>query len=93
MGMPEGDKRQVTANVGHIREVNSAAKMHGLGQFYYSMPIEFKKNEFEQKMLGYLHQNDWTNSLKMDNFTGTNAHTVNKLKEFTKLTDQYNKWI
>jgi len=90
MGM---DPRQITANVGHIKPPNKSAAIHGLGRLYYSMPIAYRKNEFEQKMLGNLNKRGWTNHLKMDDFCDHHAENIKKLKEYSKLTEQYNKWI
>jgi len=68
--------------------------MHrGLDKYYYSIAISYRKNEFEQKMLANLHKSSWANSLKLLDFTDQHERNLQTLKEFSKLTEQYNKWI
>ena len=44
------------------------ALIHGLNRHYYSIGINYRKNELEQKMLLNLHKKDWTKGLTLDNF-------------------------
>lgn len=69
------------------------ARAHGLDKYYYSIAINYRKNEFEQKMLANLHKSSWFNSLKMSNFTEQHETNVKQLEEFSKLTTLYNSWI
>jgi 26S proteasome regulatory subunit N11 len=45
------EPRQTTSNVGHLHKPSITALIHGLNRSYYSMPISYRKNELEQKML------------------------------------------
>lgn len=69
------------------------ARAHGLDKYYYSIAINYRKNEFEQKMLANLHKQSWFQSLKMSNFADQHEENVKQLKEFSKLTTLYNNWI
>lgn len=44
-------------------------------------------------MLFNLHKSSWANSLKLSDYTTQHEMNVKKLKEFSKLTALYNKWI
>jgi 26S proteasome regulatory subunit N11 len=44
-------------------------------------------------MLFNLHKNNWSNSLKLSDFTTQHELNITKIKEFSKLTTLYNKWI
>lgn len=45
------------------------ALIHGLNRHYYSLAIDYRKNELEEKMLLNLHKKDWTHGLSLQNFT------------------------
>jgi hypothetical protein len=55
--------------------------------------INYRKNEFEQKMLANIYKSSWSGSLKLTDFTTQHDENVKKLKEFSNLTALYNKWI
>jgi hypothetical protein len=57
------------------------------------MVINYRKNEFEQKMLANIYKSGWSNSLKLTDFTTQHETNVKQLKEFVHLTALYNKWI
>jgi 26S proteasome regulatory subunit N11 len=38
----------------------------GLNKYYYSININYKTNELEQKMLLNLYKNKWNNALKLN---------------------------
>jgi len=44
-------------------------------------------------MLGNLHKSGWSNHLKLSDFADSHKTNVDKLKEYERLTDLYNKWI
>merc|ERR1711937_710693 len=50
------EPRQTTSNVGHINKPSIQALIHGLNRHYYSMPIVYRKNELEQRMLLNLYE-------------------------------------
>merc|ERR1712125_314837 len=87
------EPRQTTSNVGHISKASIVALTRGLNKYYYSIVINCKKNEFEQKMLLNLNRENWTGSLKVPQFTDQHTTNIDALKRMSKLTDDYNKWI
>ena len=59
------EPRQTTSNLGHINKPSIVALTHGLNKYYYSIVINYRKNEFEQKMLLNLNKENWSGSLKV----------------------------
>jgi len=41
------EPRQTTANIGHLVKPSAIAKAHHLDRAYYSIPINYRKNDFE----------------------------------------------
>ena len=69
----------------------SQALIHGLNRHYYSLAINYRKNELEQKMLLNLHKKSWIDGLKLSNYAdhcNTNESTV---KDMLELAKNYNK--
>ena len=55
------------------------ALIHGLNRHYYSITINYRKNELEEKMLLNLHKKKWTDGLTLQRFdthSKTNEQTV-----------------
>ncbi len=44
------EPRQVTSNIGHLQKPSIQALIHGLNRHYYSIAINYRKNELEQKV-------------------------------------------
>lgn len=63
------ESRQTTSNIGHLNKPNIQALIHGLNRHYYSIAINYRKNELEQKMLLNLHKKTWTHGLTLKNFS------------------------
>jgi len=79
--------RQTTSNLGHLRKPSIQALIHNLNRHYYSINIDYRKNELEQKMLLNLHKKGWTQGLKIvapDDHSKKNAKTMKTLLELTK---------
>merc|ERR1711908_246544 len=45
------EPRQTTSNLGHLNKPSIQALIHGLNRHYYSIAINYRKNELEEKML------------------------------------------
>lgn len=44
------EPRQTTSNLGHLHKPSIQALIHGLNRHYYSIAINYRKNELEQKV-------------------------------------------
>jgi len=87
------EPRQTTSNIGHINKPSYVALAHGLNKYYYSIAINYRKNENEQKMLLNLHKVNWGRALKTPAFTDQHTRNIDMLKKMSRLTSDYTKWI
>jgi len=87
------EPRQTTANLGHLQKPSIQALIHGLNKHYFSISINYRKNELEQKMLLNLYKKKWNEGLKLDNMEDHAKKNESKVKEMTKLAEEYSKWI
>lgn len=70
-----------------------AALTRGLNKYYYSIVINCKKNEMEQRMLLNLNKKSWSAALSQQDYEVQKENTVEVMKNFSKLTAEYTKWI
>jgi len=87
------EPRQTTSNIGHLNKPSIQALIHGLGRHYYSIAINYRKNELEQKMLLNLHKKKWTEHLHLQNFEQHEATNEKLVNEMLDLAKNYNKEI
>ena len=87
------EPRQTTSNVGHLAEPSIQALIHGLNRHYYSIPIAYRKNELEEKMLLNLHKKKWTDGLELEPFDAIDKSNAEKIKDLSDLAQQYAKSI
>ena len=66
LGMSGHEPRQTTSVNGHLNKPSIEAMYKGLNKYYYSININYKTNELEQKMLLNLYKNKWNNALKLN---------------------------
>jgi 26S proteasome regulatory subunit N11 len=65
MAMMQVEPRQTTSNVGFLCRPSVQALVHGLGRHYYNLPIAFRKNFHEIRMLLNVHKRGWQEGLKI----------------------------
>ncbi|CAF4150705.1 unnamed protein product [Rotaria sordida] len=87
------ESRQITSNLGHLIKPSIQALIHGLNRHYYSIIINYRKNELEQKMLLNLHKKSWINGLTIENFNQHNEHNINIIKQMVDLSKNYIKLL
>ena len=77
------EPRQTTSNVGLTKKNNIQGLFHGLNKYYFSLNINYRKNEYEQKMLSNLYKKKWYNGLKMNTFEkhSKSNETIMKVKK------------
>lgn len=85
------EPRQTTSNVGHINKPSIQALIHGLNRHYYSLAINYRKNELEQKMLANLHKKKWTEGLTIPDYSEHAKDNETTVKELLDLAKGYNK--
>merc|ERR1712032_311206 len=85
--------RQTTSNIGHLNRPTITALIHGLNRHYYSIAINYRKNDLEQKMLLNLGRKKWQDGLKLVPFDRADSNNEEVVKEMLDLTEKYNKDI
>lgn len=84
------EPRQSTSNVGHLNRPSIQALIHGLNRHYYSIVIDYRKNELEEQMLMNLHKRNWTNGLTLKKFEDQQDSNEDVVTQMLKLSKDYN---
>jgi len=87
------EPRQTTSNLGHLNRPSIQALVHGLNRHYFSINVDFKKNELEEKMLMNLNLKAWSQGLVLRDFNKHSCENEETIKRMLKLTDLYNKRV
>jgi len=85
------EARQTTSNLGHLTKPSIQALIHGLNRHYYSISINYRKNELEQKMLLNLHKKSWMDGLTIQDFNQHSEQNTNVVKQMLDLSKNYIK--
>ncbi|KAF7138672.1 hypothetical protein RHSIM_Rhsim07G0229900 [Rhododendron simsii] len=87
------EPRQTTSNLGHLNKPSIQALIHGLNRHYYSIAINYRKNELEEKMLLNLHKKKWTDGLTLQRFDAHSKTNEQTVQEMLNLAIKYNKAV
>lgn len=87
------EPRQTTSNLGHLNKPSIQALIHGLNRHYYSISINYRKNELEQKMLSNLHKKSWIDGLSLADYNSHCQLNEKTAKEMVSLAKAYNKTV
>lgn len=82
------EPRQTTSNLGHLEKPSIQALIHGLNRHYYSISINYRKNQLEEQMLLNLQKKSWASGLTLRSFTdhsGQNAASTREIKNLSTL--------
>ncbi|KAJ3354891.1 26S proteasome non-ATPase regulatory subunit 14 [Allomyces macrogynus ATCC 38327] len=93
MTMMNQEPRQTTSNIGHLNKPSIQALIHGLNRHYYSIAINYRKNDLENQMLMNLHKRDWTAGLVLDDVAQHATKNADAVKSLLHLADLYNKSV
>lgn len=85
------EPRQTTSNLGHLNKPSIQGLIHGLNRHYYSLVINYRKNDLEQKMLANLHKRKWTEGLKLQDFNEHRKSNEKLVKTLSELAKAYEK--
>lgn len=85
------EPRQTTSNLGHLQKPSIQALIHGLNRHYYSISINYRKNELEQKMLLNLHKKSWMDGLRLQDYSDHCKVNESTLQNMLDLAKAYNK--
>lgn len=87
------EPRQTTNNIGHLHKPSIQALIHGLNRHYYSIVIDYRKNELEEQMLMNLHKRNWASALKVEKYEAHHDSTSNIVSRMLKLVQDYNERV
>jgi 26S proteasome regulatory subunit N11 len=92
MAMPT-EPRQTTSNIGFLKKPTIQARIHGLDRHYYSLVIDWRKNELEEQMLANLNKKDWTAGLLLRKFEDHQKSTEAILSAMARLSKDYGERV
>ena len=87
------EARQTTSNIGSLNKPTITALIHGLNRHYYSIAINYKKNNLEQQMLRNLYKSKWQKHLSLGSYVENARQSVASVQSMKKYTKEYNKVI
>mmetsp|Transcript_19107 Transcript_19107/g.26455 ORF Transcript_19107/g.26455 Transcript_19107/m.26455 type:complete len:311 (-) Transcript_19107:351-1283(-) len=87
------EPRQTTSNLGHLNKPSIQALIHGLNRHYYSIGINYRKNELEEKMLLNLNKKKWADGLLVENYDVHSRKNEEVVTEMQRLADLYEKAV
>jgi 26S proteasome regulatory subunit N11 len=87
------EPRQTTSNLGHLNKPSIQALIHGLNRHYYSIAINYRKNELEEKMLLNLNRKKWSDGLTLKTFESHSEGNCAMLRKMADLAKSYVKSI
>ena len=88
-----GEARQSTSNSGFLSKPSLETKFKGLGRYYYSININYKTNELEQKMLMNLYKEKWTAGLTLMRPAELSEKSCDGLEKIGKWAVEFEKRI
>jgi len=87
------EPRQTTSNIGHLQKPSIQALIHGLNRHYYSIVIDYRKNELEEQMLMNLHKRNWTTGLSLEKFEDHQLSSEQHVQKMLQLAKDYNERV
>lgn len=87
------EPRQTTSVNGHLNKPSIEAMFKGLNKYYYSININYRTNELEQKMLLNLYKQKWNYGLKLNEQTKITEHSHENFAKVSKLAVEWAKRI
>merc|ERR1712242_145308 len=91
MGLMLGEFVDEYSVLGHLQKPSIQALIHGLNRHYYSISINYRKNELEQKMLMNLNKKSWVDGLTLSDYNGHCQLNKDTIKEMLNLAKNYDK--
>lgn len=83
------EPRQTTSNIGFLKKPTIQARIHGLDRHYYSLVIDWRKNDLEEQILMNLHRKDWTTGLLVKKFEDYQKNAETMLADMSRLSKDY----
>lgn len=93
LGVSGHEPRQTTSVSGHLNKPSIEAMYKGLNKYYYSININYRTNELEQKMLLNLYKSKWNSALKLTDREHLTERTGESCSQMGKLSVEWAKRI
>ena len=93
MAMVPTEPRQTTSNIGFLKKATIQARIHGLDRHYYSLVIDWRKNDLEEQMLMNLHKKDWATGLLIKKYEEHQKSTDELLEGMARLSKDYRERV
>lgn len=87
------DCRQITSNIGFMSKASPIALSRGLNQYYYNMPITFRKKNHELSLLMNVYKKGWQEGLRIENVFKHETMTRESIRELISYAKQAEKFI
>ncbi|KAJ2013029.1 multicatalytic endopeptidase [Coemansia sp. RSA 2337] len=87
------EPRQSTSNIGQLHKPSIQALIHGLNRHYYSIAIDYRKNELEEKMLLNLHKKQWSHGMTLNSFNAHCSSNQSAVGKMLRLAESYTKSV
>ena len=87
------EPRQTTSNLGALNKPSIQALIHGLNRHYYSIGINYRKNELEERMLLNLSKRAWAAGLTLADYQAHHAGNAKLVDEMRALASRYGEAV
>jgi len=87
------DKRQTTSNLGNFSRRRGFSLKDLMKAQYYSLLINYRKNELETKMLLNLKKSTWDSGFKIRNTKQNDDENLKRIDQINSLSEKYVTWI
>lgn len=93
LAIGDTEMRQSTSNLGSQPKSKGLSLMDLAKIQYYSLLINYRKNDLETKMLLNLHKSAWDEGFKTKDSKNSRESNIKNLNKIVDLCDKYASWI
>ena len=93
LSIGEIEARQTTSNLGNITKSRPLSLKDLARTSYYSLLINYRKNDLETKMLLNLHKSKWDAGFKCKNVKFHDLENLKRIDDINRLSEKYAAWI
>lgn len=91
--MLDQNPRQTTSHIGFLNKPNTRALMRGLNRSYYSININYRKDELVEEMLLNLRRTQWHHGLDVEAYGRAEQKNKDTLERLVGLSHKFSKDI
>ena len=87
------EARQTTSNLGNITKTRPLSLKDLARSSYYSLLINYRKNDLETKMLLNLHKSRWDSGFRCKDVKFHDLENLKRIDDINRLSEKYAIWI